>query len=185
MKNALEKAGLDVEVTSKPSQIESADAVILPGVGAFGPAAENITPLKSTILKTLESGTTILGSCLGMQLFFDYSEESSGDGLGLLGGGVIRFKGDVKVPHMGWNTLKVVRKNELLEGICGDDYFYFVHSYYADPTDLQITVANTHYSLDFPSVVARDNVYGTQFHPEKSGKTGATLLKNFARIVKK
>jgi len=185
MKNALRKAGLDTEVTSETSRIKSADAVVLPGVGAFGPAARNIAPLKSTIMETRKRGAPILGSCLGMQLFFDHSEESPGDGLSLLRGDVVRFRGEVKVPHMGWNTLKVLRENELLEGISENDYFYFVHSYYAGPRDAEVTVANTSYSLDFPSVVASENLYGTQFHPEKSGKPGAILLRNFADILKR
>jgi len=185
MKNALEKAGFNVEVTSEPSKILNAGAIVLPGVGAFGIAVKNIAPLKPTIRESLEQGTLLMGSCLGMQLLFDYSEEGPGDGLSLLGGGVVRFREDVKIPHMGWNTLKVIRWSELLEGIGEGSHFYFVHSYYADPVDPGVTVAQTNYGLDFPSVVARGNLYGTQFHPEKSGKSGAALLRNFASIVER
>jgi len=118
-----------------------------------------------------------------MQLLFDGSEEGAGEGLGIINGGVISFRGELKIPHMGWNTIVTVRLNELMEGIEEDDYFYFVHSYYASPVDPNVVVAITGYGVNFPSVVSRDAVYGTQFHPEKSGKTGAVLLKNFSNIV--
>ena len=183
MKNALQRAGFAVDVTSESKAISSADAIVLPGVGAFGVAAKNIATLKPAIFKGVERGAPLLGSCLGMQLIFDGSEEGPGEGLGIIRGGVIRFGGELKTPHMGWNTLMTVRPDELLEGIEEDDYFYFVHSYYASPVDPSVVVAETSYGVDFPSVVSRNAVYGTQFHPEKSGKAGATLLANFARIV--
>jgi glutamine amidotransferase len=183
MKNALQKAGFTVEVTSNRKAISSADAIVLPGVGAFGAAAKNIAGLKNVIVECVERGVPLLGSCLGMQLLFDGSEEGAGEGLGIINGGVISFRGELKIPHMGWNTIVTVRLNELMEGIEEDDYFYFVHSYYASPVDPNVVVAITGYGVNFPSVVSRDAVYGTQFHPEKSGKTGAVLLKNFSNIV--
>ena len=183
MKKALQRAGFAVDVTSERRAISSADAIVLPGVGAFGVAAKNIAALRPSILEGLERGTPLLGSCLGMQLLFDGSEEGPGEGLGIIGGGVIHFEGELKTPHMGWNTLMTIRPDELLEGIEEDDYFYFVHSYYASPVDPSVVVAETSYGVDFPSVVSRNAVYGTQFHPEKSGKAGAALLENFARIV--
>lgn len=183
MKNALHKAGFTVEVTSNRKAISSADAIVLPGVGAFGAAAKNIAGLKNVIVECVERGVPLLGSCLGMQLLFDGSEEGAGEGLGIINGGVISFRGELKTPHMGWNTIVTVRLNELMEGIEEDDYFYFVHSYYASPADPNVVVAVTGYGVNFPSVVSRDAVYGTQFHPEKSGKTGAVLLKNFSNIV--
>jgi glutamine amidotransferase len=183
MKKALQRAGFAVDVTSESKDISSADAIVLPGVGAFGVAAKNIATLKPTILEDMERGVPLLGSCLGMQLLFDSSEEGSGEGLSIIRGGVIRFGGELKIPHMGWNTLMIVRPDELLEGIEEDDYFYFVHSYYVSPDDSKVVVAETGYDVEFPSVVSRDAVYGTQFHPEKSGKAGAALLENFARIV--
>jgi glutamine amidotransferase len=183
MKKALQRAGFAVDVTSVSKDISSADAIVLPGVGAFGVAAKNIATLKPAILEGLERGVPLLGSCLGMQLLFDGSEEGLGEGLGSIRGGVIRFGGELKIPHMGWNTLMTVRPDELLEGIEENDYFYFVHSYYASPDDPRVVIAETGYGIEFPSVVSRDAVYGTQFHPEKSGKVGATLLENFARIV--
>jgi glutamine amidotransferase len=183
MKKALQRAGFAVNVTSKKRAISSSDAIVLPGVGAFGVAAKNMAALKPSILKGLERGTPLLGSCLGTQLLFDNSEEGLGEGLGIIRGGVIRFGGELKTPHMGWNTLMTVRTDELLEGIEEDDYFYFVHSYYVSPDDPKAIVAETRYGVDFPSVVSRNAVYGTQFHPEKSGKAGAALLENFARMV--
>jgi glutamine amidotransferase len=183
MKKALQRAEFAVDVTSKRRAISSADAIVLPGVGAFGVAAKNIAALKPSILEGLERGTPLLGSCLGTQLLFDKSEEGLGEGLGVIRGGVIGFGGELKTPHMGWNTLMIVRPDELLEGIEEDDYFYFVHSYYVNPDDTKVIAAETSYGVDFPSVVSRNAVYGTQFHPEKSGKAGAALLKNFARIV--
>lgn len=126
-----------------------------------------------------------MGVCLGMQLLFESSEESRGEGLGMLKGKVVKLPSSTKIPHMGWNTLKVVKPNELLEGVSGDDYFYFVHSYYGSPDDRNVVVAETDYGLDFASVVASGNVWGTQFHPEKSGKPGSGVLRNFAEIVKR
>lgn len=183
MKKALQRAGFAVDVTSERRAISSADAIVLPGVGAFGVAAKNMAALKPSILEGLERGTPLLGSCLGTQLLFDKSEEGPGEGLGIVRGGVIRFEGELKTPHMGWNTLMTVRPDELLEGIEEDDYFYFVHSYYVNPDDVKVIAAETSYGIDFPSVISRNAVYGTQFHPEKSGKAGAVLLENFARIV--
>ncbi len=183
MKKALQRARFAVDVTSERRAISSADAIVLPGVGAFGVAAKNMAAFKPSILEGLEQGIPLLGSCLGTQLLFDNSEEGPGEGLGIIRGDVIRFGGELKTPHMGWNTLTTVRPDELLEGIEEDDYFYFVHSYYVSPDDPKVIVAETGYGVDFPSVVSRNVVYGTQFHPEKSGKAGAALLENFARIV--
>jgi glutamine amidotransferase len=120
-----------------------------------------------------------------MQLLFESSEESPGKGLGLLKGNVVRLPSSVKAPHMGWNTLRVVRMNELLDGIGEDDYFYFVHSYYGNPVDRDVIVAETGYGLNFASVVVCRNIWATQFHPEKSGKPGEIILRNFAGILKK
>ena len=122
---------------------------------------------------------------MGMQLLFESSEESQGEGLGILRGKVVKLPSTVKIPHMGWNTLKVVRPNDLLEGISEDDFFYFVHSYYGSPADRNVVVAETEYGLNFASVVAKGNVWGTQFHPEKSGKPGEFVLRNFAEAVKR
>jgi glutamine amidotransferase len=182
---ALEEAGLEVKITAKSDTLIESDTLILPGVGNFGPATQRLIPLKDTIIDEVKSGKLFLGSCLGMQLLFDTSEESPGKGLGLINGRVKRFVEDVKVPHMGWNTIQRVRDSPLLEGIPDDSYFYFVHSYYPDPENVKDILAVTEYRQEFTSIVERNTIYGTQFHPEKSGDTGTRLLKNFASLVRK
>ena len=185
MSNALRKAGLGVEIVKEPGRLRGSEAVVLPGVGAFGAAASNLEPFREALEETVEEGIPLLGSCLGMQLLFERSEESLGDGLGLMPGEVKRFTGGLKTPHMGWNTVEPTRESPLLEGFEPGSYFYFVHSYYPEPRDPRDTLASTYYGGMFASIVERGVVYGTQFHPEKSGKTGARLLVNFARLVKR
>jgi glutamine amidotransferase len=185
MKNALQKTSLKVAIVNDPKKIETADAIILPGVGNFGAAALKLQTFKEAIFKGVDNGAPLLGSCLGMQLLFNGSDESPGEGLGILDGWVKRFKGNLKVPHMGWNTIKTLRNSLLLEGIPDGSYFYFVHSFYPCPRDSAVSLAVTEYGKQFTSVVEKDQVYGTQFHPEKSGKAGATLLQNFSRIVRR
>ncbi len=185
MSTALVRAGFEVELTADPAKLREADAIVLPGVGNFAAAAANIAPLKPAILDALRGGKPFLGSCLGMQVMFDSSEEGPGDGLGLVKGRVVRFGAGVKVPHMGWNTLRKVKETPLLEGIGEGDYFYFVHSYYPAPDDPAATAAVTDYGGEFASVVSTGSVHGCQFHPEKSGKSGARLLRNFLGTVKR
>ncbi len=182
---ALEEAGFKVKITVEPDLLMESDTLILPGVGNFGPATQRLRPLKDTIIDEVKSGKLFLGSCLGMQLLFETSEESPGEGLGLINGKVKRFKENVKVPHMGWNTIKRLRDSPLLDGIPDDSYFYFVHSYYPKPENLKDVLAVTEYSQEFTSIVERTSIYGTQFHPEKSGDMGARLLENFASLVRK
>ncbi|MFQ6054080.1 MAG: imidazole glycerol phosphate synthase subunit HisH, partial [Candidatus Bathyarchaeia archaeon] len=162
-----------------------ADAVVLPGVGNFQLASRSLGPLRSEIAGMVEGGVPLLGVCLGMQLFFEASEEGPGEGLALLKGRVLRMPEDVKTPHMGWNTIKILRSSDILDGIDDGDHFYFAHSYFARPVDEHITLAETRYGLSFPSAVAEGNLYGVQFHPEKSGLPGERVLRNFARIVKR
>jgi len=181
---ALQKTGLDVDIVSKPRDLDEYDGIVLPGVGNFKSGAQNLYPLRSEISQLDDDGVPILGICLGMQLLFEESEESLGEGLSLLRGRVLRLPRNVKTPHMGWNNLRILVDNELLDGISGEDYFYFVHSYYANPSEREIVVAETEYGVPFASVVAKNNIYGTQFHPEKSGKPGRRVLRNFAGIVK-
>ena len=185
MSNALKRAGLKVNVTGEPGEIGSADAIILPGVGNFGPASTNLKPFAESISKALEKEVPMLGSCLGMQLLFERSEESPEEGLGLLKGWVRRFQGELKVPHMGWNTIEATRESPLLEGIPEGAYFYFVHSYYPEPAKADVTLAVTDYGGDFTSIVESGPLYGCQFHPEKSGSAGAKLLSNFAGIIRR
>jgi len=177
--------GLDAFISPSPEKLRDADAIVLPGVGNFKAASQSIQPLASSIIKLVEDGVPLLGICLGMQLLCEKSEESPGNGLGLLRGGVSRLPMYVKTPHIGWNTLEISRQNELLEDIWENDYFYFVHSYYVNPIDRDVIVAETSYGVSFASVIAYGSIYGTQFHPEKSGKPGVKVLQNFARIVKR
>ncbi len=184
MSNALKRAGLNVKVTGDPEEIGSADAIVLPGVGNFGHASAKLQPYAESIRRALEADVPMLGSCLGMQLLFEGSEESTEEGLGLLKGLVKRFQGELKVPHMGWNTIKAARESPLLEGIPDGEYFYFVHSYYPEPAVGDVTLAVTEYGGDFTSIVESGPLYGCQFHPEKSGRAGAKLLSNFAEIIR-
>ena len=183
--HALEKIGFQVKIVSAAKELQDTDAIILPGVGNFKAGSENLGALRPEISQLIEDGVPILGICLGMQLLFERSEESYGKGLAVLRGNVVRLSNHVKIPHMGWNTLSIVRQNELLDGISISDHFYFVHSYYARPASKNLTVAVTDYGSKFASVIADRNIYGTQFHPEKSSKTGESILTNFSRIVKK
>jgi imidazole glycerol phosphate synthase glutamine amidotransferase subunit len=185
MKNALQRVGLDAKIVKTPEGVRSADGIILPGVGNFGAATKLLNPLADPIRKVVADGIPILGSCLGMQLLFEKSEEAEGDGLGLLDGWIREFKGDLKVPHMGWNSAVATRESPLLEGLYDEPYFYFVHSFYPDPEKGEDSLALTEYGIEFTSIVERGNVYGTQFHPEKSGKAGARLLSNFAGLLRK
>jgi len=185
----LERADAGVEITDDPDAIAAADGVVLPGVGAFSEGMENAAPFRETLLSVAASETPLFGICLGMQMLLTTSEEADhagqGDveGLDLIPGTNLRFDGDQKVPHMGWNELTVRREHPLVAGIDGE-YAYFVHSYYADPDAEAAVVATTDYGLDFPSIVANEagTVFGTQFHPEKSGETGLQILRNFVDL---
>jgi glutamine amidotransferase len=185
MQNALRKTGAMVEIVKTSSEILAADGVVLPGVGNFGAAALKLNPLADAVREAAENGVPLLGSCLGMQLLFDGSEEGEGSGLGLLNGWIKEFSGELKTPHMGWNTIKATRDSPLLEGIPDGSYFYYVHSFYPEPVDAPDTLAETIYGERFTSLVERGNIYGAQFHPEKSGKSGAALLSNFLGIIRR
>lgn len=182
----LERAGAVVTISDDPAALEDADGIVLPGVGAFSEGMDNAGPFRDALVEAADDGRPLLGICLGMQMLLTTSEEAEhageGDveGLDLIPGTNVRFDGDRKVPHMGWNKLDVERDLPLLEGIDGE-YAYFVHSYYAEPDDAAATAATTDYGERFASVVANEagNVVGTQFHPEKSGETGLRILRNF------
>ncbi|RJS86037.1 imidazole glycerol phosphate synthase subunit HisH [Candidatus Bathyarchaeota archaeon] len=181
----LRKIGLDAEVSSEAKSLSVYDGIVLPGVGNFKSGAEKLRLLKEEIARCVKNGTPILGICLGMHLLFEKSREAPGRGLGLLRGETVRLPKDVKTPHIGWNNLHMILDNELLNGIDEKDYFYFVHGYYAKPENTNIVVAETEYGVRFPSVIAKRNIYGTQFHPEKSGKPGRRVLMNFAEIIRR
>jgi len=182
---ALRRFSLNVEVCSSPN-IRDIDAVVIPGVGNFRVGAGNLGRLKNFIVDLVKGNVPVLGICLGMQILFQRSEEDpSIDGLGLLSGKVVKLPGSVKTPHIGWNNVTVVRYVDFLDGIDEGDYFYFAHSYYAVPDDLWIVAAETDYGVRFPSVIVRNNVFGVQFHPEKSGRSGEKIIKNFINIAKR
>jgi glutamine amidotransferase len=161
--------------------MREADAVVLPGVGGFRTAAERIK--RKELRDLARSGKPIMGICLGMQLFFEASEEGPGRGLSLLPGRVKRFPRSVKVPQIGWNTLRVARRTELTEGLPDESWVYYVNSYYPAAVGDWV-VATSDYGVEFPGMVERGNVVGTQFHPEKSGKTGALVLRRMLRLAR-
>jgi glutamine amidotransferase len=185
LKVALEKVGLKAKISPTKQVLKTADAIALPGVGNFSAAADKLELVRNEIVDAVKSGVPLLGICLGLQLFFPRSDEGTGDGLGLYDGNNAWLPNSVKVPHMGWNTLRIVKQTELLDGVKEDSYVYFVHSLYPVPTDKELVCTETDYGTTFTSSIASRNVFGTQFHPEKSGDVGLQILRNFARTIKK
>ncbi len=185
VEKALQKLGYNTLVSSDPEQVLKADKLILPGVGAFGDCMANLCSygLKEAVLEFIKSGKPFLGICLGLQLLFSESEEYGPvKGLNIISGKVKRFPKGLKVPHMGWNTVKIIKKNPLFEGIRDNSYFYFVHSYYVVPEEEKVVATITDYGLDFVSMVSWENIFATQFHPEKSQKVGLRFLDNFGKL---
>ena len=185
LKTAMEKVGLTATIGTTSKELAEADAIALPGVGSFTAASGKLDRVRETIELKVKSGTPLLGICLGLQLFFEGSEEGPGTGLGFFKGINVQLPSQVKVPHMGWNTLNIVKPNDLFEGIEEGTYVYFVHSLYPVPEDQDIICTKTEYGKTFTSAVASKNIYGTQFHPEKSGDIGLQILKNFGKTVVK
>ena len=185
---AFETLGQAAEITSDAERIAAAPAVVLPGQGAFGTCMESLgaAGLVEPVRQAARSGRPFLGICVGMQILFDESEESPGvPGLGIFGGRVVRFPRDPdrKVPHMGWNQLKIVRRVPALTRVDDGAYVYFVHSYHPIPADPGVVATTTSYGLDFVSSVGRDNVFAGVFHPEKSQRVGLALLAGFVRTI--
>jgi imidazole glycerol-phosphate synthase subunit HisH len=181
---ALEFVGAQVTLTADPDVISASPRVVLPGVGAFAHCMDGLTErnLVDATLAAARSGRPFLGICVGMQLLFDISEEmGEWPGLGLIPGRVVRFDvGALKVPHIGWNQVRGCKAcHPILQGVQPDGYAYFVHSFHAAVPDSRHIVAMSDYGYDFPAVVAKDNIWGIQFHPEKSQDVGLTMLKNF------
>ncbi len=193
---ALERVGFQASVTQDPAEVKKAAGLIVPGVGAFKKAMENLQELGlvNPIIEFVESGKPFLGICLGLQLLFSGSDEFGFQkGISLFKGRVVRFpfshpaasppKDLLKVPHMGWNTVHIHKRPPVLDGIADGAYFYFVHSYYPVPEEQEIVATTTDYGGEFVSSVSRGNLFACQFHPEKSQSVGLKLLKNFGRLV--
>lgn len=185
IENTLRRLGHEVQVTSDPKVVRDAEKLILPGVGAFRDAMKNLTDLGliEPFVGRVRAGVPTLGICLGMHLVFSESEEFGlHRGLDLLPGRVRKIPEGVIVPHMGWNQLHLQKPDRLLAGIEPGSFVYFVHSYYVDPAAAGITLASTDHGIEFAAIVHKDNIWATQFHPEKSQKVGERLLDNFARL---
>lgn len=183
---AVEKSGYTVKVSGEYLDIKRAKKIILPGVGAFGKAMENLKKqgILDVIKEELKEGTPYLGICLGLQLLFERSEEGNAKGMGVIKGVVKRFPHlpSLKIPHMGWNQVKLrMEVEDLFDGIPDNSYFYFIHSYYVVPVEKEIIATTTFYGLEFVSSIKKGNLFACQFHPEKSGKIGLKLLENFLK----
>ncbi len=183
---ALQKVGAEVKLTQSPDDIAKADRLVLPGVGAFGAAMRNIDSLgiHEALVEFGKTGRPLMGICLGMQILFSVSfEQGTYYGLALVAGEVVAFpeRTALKVPHMGWNQIRQTRRSRLFDGVRDKEYAYFVHSYYVTTGEEQVS-GTTDYGVIFPSVVESGNIYGIQFHPEKSQAFGLKILQNFLRI---
>ncbi|MCB2342302.1 imidazole glycerol phosphate synthase subunit HisH [Clostridium estertheticum] len=186
VQNALKSLNILSIISSNAEEISKCRSIIVPGVGAFPDAMKNMkeTGIDEVIKQAAKEGKPILGICLGMQLFFDEScEVEKCQGLGLLKGNIIKLEGSIKIPHMGWNSLSFENNSPLLRGIEENQYVYFVHSYYAVNCEEGIVNAYSIYEKKIPAIVSNGNIFGMQFHPEKSGDFGMKLLKNFAEVV--
>ena len=181
---AVAHAGGQPVVSSRPEDLMEAEAVVMPGVGAAADTMRNLEArgLVGPLREYIGQGRPFLGVCMGQQALFDYSEEGGRHPcLGVLPGRVVRLPQGLKVPHMGWNRLRIRRPHPVLEGITDGTYFYFVHSYYPEPAEPEVVVATAWYGVEFPAIVARGALVATQFHPEKSGEAGLLLYRNFLR----
>lgn len=186
---AFDAIGAKALVTDNPKDLNKSSKIVLPGVGAFGDAMKSLRKLKliPALMQNISDGKPYLGLCLGMQVLFDESEEGRKvAGLGILKGKVKRFKFKrgipLKVPHMGWNTINTKNGCPLFRGIPDNAWMYFVHSYYVAPKDRSVIAATTGYGMDFTSAICKDNIFGTQFHPEKSQGSGMDILNNFVKL---
>ena len=177
----------DVDIVRTLKELKKYDGLVLPGVGNFDSAISSIRKDAVSLNTAIDSGMPILGICLGLEMLFYRSEEGFLDGLKVLEGDVLMLpKKKVKVPHMGWNNLRIIKsESNLLKGIPQDSWVYFVHSYHIEPEDENLIVAITDYGSNLPVVIERSNLFGTQFHPEKSGKIGSQIMKNFLNICEK
>ena len=186
LKNSLENAGASVDVITNFDKPNEYSGLLLPGVGNFDPAIKSITqPSKIGFKDFVKDVTPVLGICLGMEMFFEKSEEGKEKGLGTMDGEVIILPDTMKVPHMGWNDLEIKKPGKLLEGVEDGSWVYFVHSYRVKPTSNDVITAESDYGIKVPAVVEQDNFFGTQFHPEKSSSVGKIMIKNFLDVCKR
>ncbi|MDL2246136.1 imidazole glycerol phosphate synthase subunit HisH [Methanobrevibacter sp. OttesenSCG-928-K11] len=182
--NGFKKIGKEVIITDDIEVMADSDFMVLPGVGAFGQAMEHIEPFRKVILEHINDDKPFLGVCLGQQVLLSSSDESSNvKGLNLFKGHVERLSEGMKIPHMGWNKLKIINNSPILEGI-NNEYFYFVHSYHVVPNDENIISGTCNYGIDIAAALSQNNLFSTQFHPEKSGIQGLKILKNFVNLKK-
>ncbi|UCH87873.1 MAG: imidazole glycerol phosphate synthase subunit HisH [Dehalococcoidia bacterium] len=184
---ALARLGFDPLITSEPEAVDNADIVILPGVGAAADTMSNLAQrrLVEPIRQYIASGRPFLGICMGLQVLLSVSEEGGEHPcLGILPGRVRRLPAGLKVPQMGWNRVHQRSSHPIFDGIPDGAFFYFVHSYYADPEDPSVVIGETDYGVTFPAIVAKDNIVATQFHPEKSAESGVRLYENFLRMTR-
>jgi imidazole glycerol-phosphate synthase subunit HisH len=183
--NAFRHLNAEITITRERAVIEGAKAIVLPGVGAFGKCVENLQAfgLFDVLKEQIAEGKPYLGICLGMQILLEGSEEAPGvEGMGVVKGQVVRFRGDMKIPHMGWNAITIRKQGPIFDNIPDGSYFYFVHSYYPAPTDEAVMATTTEYGVRFTSAIQRENVFASQFHPEKSQAIGLQLLRNFVNL---
>ena len=185
LKTSLEKVGATVDVITNFDKSNEYSGLLLPGVGNFDPAINSIRDFSKTQFLDYVGNVPVLGICLGMEMFFEKSEEGKEKGLGVMDGEVIILPNTMKVPHMGWNNLEIKKPGMLLEGVENDSWVYFVHSYRVKPNSNDIITAESDYGIKVPAVVEQDNFFGTHFHPEKSSSVGKIMIKNFLDVCKK
>lgn len=186
LKNSFERAGALVEVITSFDQSNNFSGLLLPGVGNFDPAIKSISKMSKTKFSDyVKDNLPVLGICLGMEMFFEKSEEGKEKGLNVMNGEVVVLPTFMKVPHMGWNNLEIIKPGKILEGIENNSWVYFVHSYRVKPKSDNLITAESDYGIKVPAVVEQDNFFGTQFHPEKSGSVGKIIINNFLSVCKK
>ena len=185
LKSSLEKNDAEVNIIQNLDKIKGYSGILLPGVGNFDPAIKSLSSSKVAFEDVVKNHLPVLGICLGMEMFFENSEEGKLSGLGVLEGEVILLPNKFKIPHMGWNDLQIKKPSLLLEGVKDGSWVYFVHSYRVKPRSNDIIKADSDYGISVPAVIENGTLFGTQFHPEKSGKTGAIMIRNFLRACKK